>query len=125
MTAILSLLQATADAAGEFAPRAPSEIFGARALLTQGSYIAASICFMLGLKALTKPETARRGMQLAAVGMLLAVVGTLIVQEAGGRVTAMDGGRLDPAAGDILASNGPLHEAMLEVIRAHRASRAG
>ena len=81
MTAILSLLQATADAAGEFAPRAPSEIFGARALLTQGSYIAASVCFMLGLKALTKPETARRGMQLAAVGMLLAVVGTLIVQE--------------------------------------------
>ena len=52
----------------------------ARDLLTQASYLAASVCFILGLKALTRPETARRGMQLAAVGMLLAIVGTLIVE---------------------------------------------
>ena len=81
MTTILSLLQATADAAGEFAPKAVGEVFGPRALLTQATYVAASVCFMLGLKALTKPESARRGIRLAAVGMLLAVVGTLIVEE--------------------------------------------
>jgi NAD(P) transhydrogenase subunit beta len=52
----------------------------ARDLLTQASYLAASVCFILGLKALTRAETARRGMQLAAVGMLLAIVGTLIVE---------------------------------------------
>ncbi|WP_345785198.1 NAD(P)(+) transhydrogenase (Re/Si-specific) subunit beta [Roseisolibacter sp. H3M3-2] len=50
-------------------------------MLTQAGYVAASVCFMLGLKALTKPETARRGIRLAAVGMLLAVLGTLIVAE--------------------------------------------
>jgi NAD(P) transhydrogenase subunit beta len=52
----------------------------ARDLLTQATYLAASVCFILGLKALTRAETARRGMQLAALGMLLAVVGTLIVE---------------------------------------------
>jgi NAD(P) transhydrogenase subunit beta len=53
----------------------------ARTLLTQATYLAASVCFILGLKSLTRPETARRGMQQAAVGMLLAIVGTLIVEE--------------------------------------------
>lgn len=40
----------------------------------------------------------------------------LILQEAGGRVTAMNGGPWDPAAGDILASNGPLHDALLAIV---------
>jgi NAD(P) transhydrogenase subunit beta len=49
-----------------------------RVLLTQASYLAASVLFILGLKGLTNPAKARRGMQLAALGMALAVVGTLI-----------------------------------------------
>ncbi|HWB10187.1 MAG TPA: NAD(P)(+) transhydrogenase (Re/Si-specific) subunit beta [Pirellulales bacterium] len=49
-----------------------------RVLLTQASYLAASVLFILGLKGLTNPDKARRGMQLAALGMALAVVGTLI-----------------------------------------------
>ncbi|MCE2942028.1 MAG: NAD(P)(+) transhydrogenase (Re/Si-specific) subunit beta [Gemmatimonadota bacterium] len=53
----------------------------ARTLLTQASYLAASVFFILGLKSLTKADTARRGMQQAAVGMLLAIVGTLIVEQ--------------------------------------------
>ena len=48
------------------------------ALFVQVSYIAASAAFILGLRGLTKPDTARRGMQLAAMGMLLAVIGTLL-----------------------------------------------
>ncbi|HEU0092148.1 MAG TPA: NAD(P)(+) transhydrogenase (Re/Si-specific) subunit beta [Vicinamibacteria bacterium] len=44
----------------------------------QAAYLAASILFILGLKSLTRPDSARRGMQQAAVGMLLAIVGTLL-----------------------------------------------
>jgi proton-translocating NAD(P)+ transhydrogenase subunit beta len=52
-----------------------------RELFTQASYLAASVLFILGLKSLTRPEQARRGMQQAAVGMLLAVIGTLVNHE--------------------------------------------
>ena len=52
-----------------------------RELLMQGCYIVASVLFILGLRGLTKPDQARRGMQLAAFGMLLAVVGTLWHQD--------------------------------------------
>ena len=41
----------------------------------------ASVLFILGLRGLTAPDTARRGMQLAALGMLLAIVGTLLHHE--------------------------------------------
>jgi NAD(P) transhydrogenase subunit beta len=50
----------------------------ARVVLTQASYLAASVLFILGLKGLTNPAKARRGMQLAAIGMAVAVIGTLI-----------------------------------------------
>jgi len=49
--------------------------------------------------------------------------GALIVAEAGGRVTGMDGSAFASRAGHVLASNGRLHEAMLAVIRAFRTSR--
>ncbi len=52
-----------------------------RELGIQAIYLASSILFILGLKSLTRPEYARRGMQQAAVGMLLAIVGTLFQQE--------------------------------------------
>jgi proton-translocating NAD(P)+ transhydrogenase subunit beta len=44
----------------------------------EAAYLAASVLFILGLGSLTRPDSARRGMQQAAVGMLLAVVGTLL-----------------------------------------------
>jgi len=49
--------------------------------------------------------------------------GVLIVEEAGGRVTGMDGVPFDPAAGHLIASNGSLHDEMLRVIRESRADR--
>src|SRR6478609_9545464 len=49
-----------------------------RDALIQGSYLIASILFILGLRSLTRPDKARRGMQQAAVGMLFAIVGTLL-----------------------------------------------
>jgi H+-translocating NAD(P) transhydrogenase subunit beta len=42
------------------------------------TYLAASILFILGLKGLSHPETARRGMIFAEIGMFLAIVGTLL-----------------------------------------------
>ncbi|HXH24582.1 MAG TPA: inositol monophosphatase family protein [Vicinamibacterales bacterium] len=42
--------------------------------------------------------------------------GALIVAEAGGRVTGMDGTPFDPAAAHLVASNGRIHDAMLAVI---------
>jgi proton-translocating NAD(P)+ transhydrogenase subunit beta len=47
-------------------------------ILLSAAYLAAAILFVLGLKALNSPETARRGIFLAEIGMLLAVVGTLL-----------------------------------------------
>jgi len=49
--------------------------------IVQLTYLTASVLFILGLRSLTKPDDARRGMQLAALGMLLAIVGTLLHQE--------------------------------------------
>jgi H+-translocating NAD(P) transhydrogenase subunit beta len=52
-----------------------------RQLLLEATYLAASVFFILGLRSLTRPDSARRGMHQAAVGMLLAVVGTLLHHE--------------------------------------------
>ena len=41
------------------------------------TYLVASILFILGLKAMSHPDTARRGMFLAEAGMLAAIIGTL------------------------------------------------
>jgi len=49
--------------------------------LIQSLYLAAAILFILGLKFMGSPATARRGMHFAEVGMLLAIVGTLLHHE--------------------------------------------
>src|SRR6185312_223413 len=49
-----------------------------REAFIQASYLAASVLFILGLRMLTRPDKARRGMQLAGIGMLCAIVGTLV-----------------------------------------------
>jgi myo-inositol-1(or 4)-monophosphatase len=43
--------------------------------------------------------------------------GALIVEEAGGRVTSYTGGPFQSRSGEVLASNGRLHDAMLGIIR--------
>jgi NAD(P) transhydrogenase subunit beta len=52
-----------------------------RDLFIQAAYLASSVFFILGLRSLTKADEARRGMNLAALGMLLAIVGTLVHQD--------------------------------------------
>ena len=68
------------------APEVAAHAAGAGAVsLREGlihlTYLAASVLFILGLYSLTKPARAQRGMQLAALGMLVAIVGTLVDQQ--------------------------------------------
>ncbi len=42
------------------------------------TYLVSAVLFILGLKQLSSPETARRGNRIAAIGMLLAVAATLL-----------------------------------------------
>jgi NAD(P) transhydrogenase subunit beta len=46
-------------------------------------YIVAFVCFILGLHFLNNPRTARRGNGIAAVGMAIALVATLLIEEVG------------------------------------------
>ena len=50
-------------------------------MLTQVAYLAASALFILSLKWLNAPDTARKGVLAGEVGMGLAIVGTLIQPE--------------------------------------------
>src|SRR5882757_3276331 len=43
----------------------------------EATYLIASVLFILGLKAMSSPESARRGMFMAEAGMLAAIIGTL------------------------------------------------
>ena len=49
-------------------------------LIIQLTYLVASIFFILGLKKLGSPKTARKGNMYSAIGMLLAIVVTLLYQ---------------------------------------------
>jgi myo-inositol-1(or 4)-monophosphatase len=50
--------------------------------------------------------------------------GALIVTEAGGLITGMDGNAFDPHAAHLVASNGRVHAELLTVIREFRAGRS-
>ena len=50
--------------------------------------------------------------------------GALIVDEAGGRVTGMDGGPFDPAAAHLIASNGHVHREVVDAIADFRSEHA-
>lgn len=45
------------------------------------TYLLASILFIFGLKGLSHPKTARMGMNAAAIGMAIAIIGTLLKHE--------------------------------------------
>ena len=80
---------------------AVSDVSGsiAREYFIQAAYLAASVLFILGLRGLTAPDKARRGMQLAAWGMLVAVIGTLLHHEVISYVWIMLGLLLGSAIG--------------------------
>jgi NAD(P) transhydrogenase subunit beta len=63
-----------ADEAGALAEAGAPDL---RRIVYLVALFAASLLFLFGLRGLARAESARRGMQMAAVGMLVAVVGTL------------------------------------------------
>ncbi len=52
-----------------------------RVLIMQLAYLLSAVLFILGLKRLSHPDTARGGNRLAAIGMLLAIVATLVGEQ--------------------------------------------
>ena len=52
-----------------------------RRALTQLTYLAAAALFILSLRWLSHPKTARRGVAAGVGGMALAIVGTLLAPE--------------------------------------------
>jgi len=59
--------------------------FSAGLSVLEISYILASVLFIMGLKMLSHPLTARRGNFLAAIGMVIAIVATLLFHEKDGK----------------------------------------
>ena len=49
------------------------------------TYIIASVLFILGLKMLSHPLTARRGNTLAAIGMGMAIIATILFHQKDGK----------------------------------------
>jgi len=67
------------------------------------TYLIAAALFIFGLKRLQSPKTARGGNQLAAFGMLLAVVATLFLHEIVTPIEMIAGLVIGGAIGAVLA----------------------
>jgi NAD(P) transhydrogenase subunit beta len=72
-------------------------------LMVELAYLAAAVLFILGLKLLASPRTARKGMYLAEFGMLAAIVGTLLHHEIVSYVWILIGLFVGSVAGGIIA----------------------
>ncbi|MGB0445313.1 MAG: NAD(P)(+) transhydrogenase (Re/Si-specific) subunit beta [Porticoccaceae bacterium] len=66
-------------------------------------YLIAGVLFILGIKGLTKPSTAVRGNQLSSLGMLIAVVVTLLNSEIVNFTYIIAGGLFGAAVGAFMA----------------------
>ena len=67
------------------------------------AYLVAAVLFILGMKRLQSPATARTGNRIAALGMLIAVVATLLLQRILSPVEMIAGCAIGAATGLILA----------------------
>jgi NAD(P) transhydrogenase subunit beta len=59
--------------------------------LAEGAYFVASVLFVIGLKRLSSPKTARSGNLIAAFGMALALVGTILLPTVDNRLLILLG----------------------------------
>src|SRR5690348_3959133 len=62
-------------------PVSPNNDLAGLPLFTQFCYLIAAACFILSLKWLSAPTTARRGVLVGEIGMGLAILGTLLMPE--------------------------------------------
>lgn len=88
--------------------------------------------FSMRARAVRRPGSAALDLSYVAAGRLDGfwefklkpwdmAAGALLVAEAGGTVSDFGGGSFDPFRGEIVASNGPIHDAMLGVLALPRA----
>jgi NAD(P) transhydrogenase subunit beta len=86
---------------------APTSVVGQlldpNTLMVELAYFAAAVLFILGLKLLSSPRTARKGMFLAELGMLAAIAGTLMHHEIVTYVWILVGLFVGTVAGGIIA----------------------
>ena len=75
--------------------------------MTQLAYLAAAVAFIVGLKQLGHPRTARRGNTIASAGMLLAVVVALISQDIVNWGVVLAGVAVGGAIGAVWARRSP------------------
>jgi len=66
-------------------------------------YLAASVCFVLALRGLSSPETARRGNMLGIAGMVVAVLATLAKPDLGNYGVILLGVIIGGSAGTVIA----------------------
>src|SRR5512145_940711 len=59
----------------------PNEVFDSGIVILDLSYLIAAVLFVIGLKMLSKPETARTGNLWAGAGMVLAMITTLLLHK--------------------------------------------
>jgi NAD(P) transhydrogenase subunit beta len=71
--------------------------------LIQASYLAASVLFILGLRNLSSPKSAPLGNSMAAVGMLIAIVATMLDQQVVSYGVVLAGLVVGGAAGAVAA----------------------
>jgi myo-inositol-1(or 4)-monophosphatase len=103
-----------AQTAGELVPLFEAYLRRARAVRRLGS-AALDLCYVAAGRFDGFWEQRLKPWDMAA--------GALIVTEAGGTVTGMDGSAFDAVAGHLLATNGVIHREMLEIIAELRARR--
>ena len=78
-------------------------------------YIIAFVCFILGMRFLNHPRTARRGNVIAAVGMVIAVVATLLYDFVGDYLLIAVGIAIGTAVG-VLAARSVKMTAMPQMV---------
>jgi NAD(P) transhydrogenase subunit beta len=69
--------------------------------ITTYLYVLAAVCFVIALKAMASPKTARRGNAIGALGMLIAIGATLLTEGATEEFLALERGWLFIAIGAI------------------------
>jgi NAD(P) transhydrogenase subunit beta len=67
------------------------------------AYLVASVCFILALRGLSSPETARQGNRIGIIGMVIAVVTTLMAPEVVSYSTIILGVLIGGAIGTVIA----------------------
>ena len=89
-------------------------------VVTKLIYLLSAVLFILGLRNLSSPRTAVLGNNLAAIGMLIAVVATLLVQEVVGALREKE---VVGNLGNLLGNEHPRAERQrldAEVVRKHQ-----